>query len=263
MRSNRKTYIYLTAILLLLVFFHYLGWLNFVENSVRKIFNPIFTETHKVSVKVGDNVRYFRNRDEFVSAYESCLNEKENAEVLSSKLKLLEAENSELKTQINFIKRNPAEHLTVEVVGRDLNSAEQIVTLNAGKNYKLAVGQPVIVGEGILVGVISKVEDNLAWVKVINDHGSKIAAAILNNDQSLGVVEGGYGISLRMKFIPRNEVINVNENVVTSGLDGLPRGLLIGKIAVVENEAYQPFQQAILTPAHDLTKLTTVTVLIK
>ncbi|HLC69678.1 MAG TPA: rod shape-determining protein MreC [Patescibacteria group bacterium] len=263
MRTNRKTYGLLTAILLLLVFFHYLGWLTFFENFARKILNPILTETHKTSVKAGDNVRYFKNRDEFITAYENCLNEKEDNNVLNTKLKLLEDENTELKTQIKYLQKNPTEHVTLDVVGRDLNSAEQIIILNGGSNHQLAVGQPVVIREGILVGKVFKVEPNLAWVRVVNDHGSKIAATILNNDHSLGIVEGGYGISLRMKFIPRNEVINVSEDVVTSGLDGLPRGLLIGKIAVVENEAYQPFQQAILTPSHDLTKLTVVTVLVK
>jgi rod shape-determining protein MreC len=247
----------------LLVFFHYLGWLTFFENFVRKILSPVLTETHKVSVEAGDNVRYFKNREEFVTAYETCLTEKEDSSVLSTKIKLLEDENSELKTQIKYLQKNPTEHLTLDVVGRDLNSAAQIISFNGGSNHGLAVGQPVIVGEGILIGRIFKVEANLAWVRVVNDHGSKIAATILNSDHSLGIVEGGYGISLRMKFIPRNEVINVSEDVVTSGLDGLPRGLLIGKIAVVENEAYQPFQQAILTPSHDLTKLTVVTVLVK
>jgi len=263
MRTNRKTYGILTAILLLLVFFHYLGWLTFFENFIRKILSPVLTKTHEVSVEAGDNVRYFRNRDEFITAYETCLTEKEDSNVLSTKIKLLEDENSELKTQIKYLEKNPTEHLTLDVVGRDLNSAEQIIILNGGSSHGLAVGQPVIVGEGILIGRIFKVEVNLAWVRVVNDHGSKIAATILNSDHSLGIVEGGYGISLRMKFIPRNEVINVSEDVVTSGLDGLPRGLLIGKIAVVENEAYQPFQQAILTPSHDLTKLTVVTVLVK
>ena len=65
-----------------------------------------------------------------------------------------------------------------------------------------------------------------------------------------------------MDFIPRNEVVLVGDMVVTSGLEEtIPRGLLIGEVAVAQNEAYQPFQQAVLTPSTDLTKLFIVSVL--
>ena len=45
-------------------------------------------------------------------------------------------------------------------------------------------------------------------------------------------------------------------------IENMPYGLLIGTVAVVENEAYKPFQQAVLNPATDLSHLTLVTVLI-
>jgi rod shape-determining protein MreC len=90
-----------------------------------------------------------------------------------------------------------------------------------------------------------------------------IAATILNKDASLGVVEGGYGLSVRMNFIPRNEDVFVGDKIITSGLEeSIPRGLLIGEVAVLENEAYQPFQQAVLATAIDPSKLTVVSVLI-
>jgi rod shape-determining protein MreC len=65
-----------------------------------------------------------------------------------------------------------------------------------------------------------------------------------------------------MNFIPRNETVLVGDKIVTSGLEKtFPRGLLIGEVAVAENEAYQPFQQAVLTAAADLSKLSIVSVL--
>jgi hypothetical protein len=37
---------------------------------------------------------------------------------------------------------------------------------------------------------------------------------------------------------------------------------MIGTIAVVENEAYKPFQQAVLTPAMDVKNISAVSVLV-
>ena len=113
------------------------------------------------------------------------------------------------------------------------------------------------------MGKITKVEKQLAVVRLISDNQIKVAATVLNNERSLGVVEGGYGLSVRMSFIPRNEVVQVGDQIITSGLElNIPRGLLIGSVAAVENEPYQPFQQAVLTPAADLAKLTLVSVLL-
>jgi cell shape-determining protein MreC len=54
----------------------------------------------------------------------------------------------------------------------------------------------------------------------------------------------------------------VGDQIVTSGQDlEIPKGLLIGKVVSVENEAYQPFQQAILEPAVNLEKLIDVTII--
>jgi cell shape-determining protein MreC len=67
-----------------------------------------------------------------------------------------------------------------------------------------------------------------------------------------------------VKFIPRNEIIIVGEAVVTSGLDpNIPRGLMVGNVVAIENESYQPFQQAVVSPLLDLNKLTIVSILQK
>jgi rod shape-determining protein MreC len=100
-------------------------------------------------------------------------------------------------------------------------------------------------------------------VRLLNDNSSKIGATILNTDRSLGVVEGGYGLSVKMNFIPRNEIVKVGDIIVTSGLEaGMPRGLLIGSVTAIENETYRPFQAALLLPGTDLSKLSIVSILI-
>ena len=65
------------------------------------------------------------------------------------------------------------------------------------------------------------------------------------------------------KIFFTNKKNNICDQIITSGLEqSIPRGLLIGEVAVAENEAYQPFQQAVLTTATDLSKLTIVSVLL-
>lgn len=244
------------AIIIALVCFNYLGWLEWLKSAGRALWQPFTAKTSEISVSLGDRYAFFKNKNDFFTAYRVCETELENQKVAESKLKLLEDENRELKDLLNFREKNNFSLMAVRVVGRDAEGVEKTVVIDRGEEDGIKINQPVLAGEGILVGKIAKTEKNISLVRLLNDSQSKAAAAVLNRDRSLGVVEGGYGLSVRMNFIPRNEVVMVGDQVITSGLEeNIPRGLLIGEVAAVENETYRPFQEAVLTPATDLAKL--------
>ena len=259
----RKTYVVTGVIFLVIVTGHYTGFLRPLENFLRSAAIYPFAKSNALSVKISNKFEFFKNPDDLLNQYAACVQNLESKNVDESKVKLLEKENADLKKQLNFVEKNSTSTITLEVIGNDLVGTEKIITIGGGKKDDLKIGDAVIVGEGILVGKVIKTEDNFSIVRLISDNQSRVSSHVLNEDQSFGVVEGGYGISLRMKFVPRSETIHLNDQIVTSGLDGsFPRGLLIGKVIEVENEAYQGFQTISLMPATDLSKLTVVTVIL-
>jgi rod shape-determining protein MreC len=260
--NERKIYLSIGAVFLLLVALHYFGILKNAENKIRNLITPVLFSVNSVNIKIGDNYQYFKSRDEFIKAFEAAQLDKEKLGVLTADLKRFTDENIELRKQLNYLQKTSVTHLLANVVGKELISTDQIIMIDRGSDDGVVVNDPVISGGGILVGKISKVEKTLAFVRLLNDNSSRVGATILNHDQSLGVIEGGFGISLKMNLIPRDEVILVNDQVITSGLEGgTPRGLLIGSIAEVENEPYKPFQQAVVTPATNYEKLSVLSVL--
>lgn len=262
-RLKAKNYFFLGFVLVVIIFFHYLGWLRILDNGARIIIIPIAAKINGWRTSFQDSYDYLFHREVMVRQYESCLEKNKNLELSDARLKDLEKENAEMRKQLAFFRRRNFTAAAAEVVGQSTDNIEKMIIINAGEAAGIKFGQPVISGDGILVGTIAKVEKDIAMVRLINDNQSKIAATILNRDSSLGVVEGGYGLSVRMNFIPRNETVVVGDKIITSGLEEtIPRGLLIGEVAVAENEAYQPFQQAVLTTATDLSKLTFVSVLL-
>jgi rod shape-determining protein MreC len=263
LRFKAKNYFFLGFIFFVLIFFHYLGWLGAVERGVYTLIIPISTKIISWRGASQDSYNYFFNQKTMASQYNECLNKTQNLEVANAKLEDLEKENAEIRKQLNFFHRRNFITVAADVVGLSADSVEKMIIIDVGSSSGIKLGQPVIVGDGILVGTIAKVEKDISMVRLINDNQSKVAATVLNKDGSLGVVEGGYGLSVRMNFIPRNEIIIVGDKIITSGLEqNIPRDLLIGEVAVAENEAYQPFQQAVLTTATDLSKLTIVSVLL-
>lgn len=240
-----------------------LGWLDFLKNGLRKIFIPIFTKTNEISVQMGEEYAFFKDRQSFFNAYHECGQTKQQMDLDAAKVKILEEENLALKEVLKFKQETGYQIATARVIGKNIESTEQTILIDKGAEAGLKIDQPVIANNGILVGKTVKVESGMSIVRLINDNRSKVAATILNSERSIGVVEGGYGLSIKMNFIPRNETVMIGDQVITSGLEeNMPRGLLIGAVTAIENETYQPFQDAVLSPGIDLSKLTVVSVLL-
>lgn len=263
MLSSKQAYIILTAVFLLILIGHYRGWLKPLEIWFNHISEPLISQSQSLSVRVGNEYQYFTNRQSFFLSYAQAVTTAEENRVDSAHLALLEQENAELKTQLNYVKQERFTSVLAQVEGSDSSGIERTITINRGSRDGLQVGEPVIVSKGVLVGKILTVDESSSQVRLISDSRSRVEAAVLNTSQTIGIVEGGFGISLRMNFVPRNETILVNQDIITSGLEGkIPRGLLIGKVVSVENEAYQGFQTITLTPGTELAKLSYVSVLI-
>ncbi len=261
-RSPKKIYLSILVTLLLLIFFHYVGWLSWLERPVRQMMASVLIRTHSLSVSVGKQADVPDDKKQCQNEYEQIVFWQKENEVSVARLKILEIENNELKKILNFSQESGYKILTATVIGKSAENAERVLAISSGLKGGIKVGQPVVVMDGVMIGKVVRVEQDISWIRLINDSNSKIAAVILNEEKSQGVVEGGYGLSVNMNFVPRNEKVTVGETVVTSGLDqSVPKGLLLGTVAAVVNEAYQPFQKAVLNPSVDLSKITTVGVL--
>lgn len=181
----------------------------------------------------------------------------------TAELVQLKEENEELRKQLSFFSKNSFEHVGAEVIGRTVDPLSTVVTINRGLTDGVVATNPVIVGDGVLVGTVIQAFDTISHVRLINDNQSKIGATLLNGERTIGLVEGGYDIGVQMNFIPQNEIVNPGDIVVTSGLtENMPRGLMIGKVEFIEKQPLQPFQQAILNPIADLSYVNTVSIII-
>ncbi len=252
----------ISIVIVLVITTHYIGWLSSVENFFTNLITPGSKLMYSISVEANEKEQ-FESVDELWTAYEELKDKLIDNEVNQVQMKLVSQENIELKEQLNFIQEKKYTSIGAEVIGKNLDPIENTLILNRGVNDNIEVGQPVIVANGILIGKIVKVEDKLSVVRLINDNQSRIASTIMNQDKSIGLIEGGYGISVHMNFIPQNETIQIGDMIVTSGLEQeLPKGLLIGKIEAIEKEAYQPFQKAVIAPSTNLDKITLVSILL-
>lgn len=254
MSTRLKSAIGVSGVILATIVLHYLEILKPIETIIRR------------PVTLGSGALYNLSASFPEHLSDSPAAAREHSEKLQhtlAEIQLLADENRELREQLRFFSKKKFRYVGAEVIGRNIEPVGNSIVINRGAESGVAEGQAVIASEGVIVGKIARTEPDIAIVRLLNDHQSKLAATLLNGDRSLGIVEGGYGLSVRMSFIPQNETVRVGETVVTSGLESdIPRGLLIGTIEAVEKEAYQPFQRAVLKPIRPFEKLSLVSVIV-
>lgn len=262
-RSRKRILITISSIIVVVILFHILGWLTGVEHALRRLISPVSAGIYNISVNLGDDkTADFDSADELADAYRNLHDDYVKAKVDEATLALLEEENAQLRASLGFLSTSSYQYVGAEVIGKNIEPLSRTVILNQGSNIGIQEGNAVIVQDGVLIGTVMRANKRSSVVRLINDNQSTIAATIINLDRSVGLIEGGFGLSVNMNFIPQNEIITIGDTVVTSGLnDDIPSGLVIGVVDAIEKEAYQPFQEAVVRPPVELDKIRIVSVI--
>src|SRR3989339_93572 len=258
-----RNIIIIFSVVFIIILLRHFGATGWADRKIIFLINLGSSAVYNISVSYNGGASRFNSVDDLKKGYVELLDKYNKNVVDQTELALLKEENAGLRELMGFLERNDLSFLGAEVISKSSDALRNTIVINRGSKDGVAMNMPVITGGGFYIGKIRKVELNSSVVQLINDQYSKIAATVLNNNKSIGVVEGGFGLSLQMNFIPQNEDILVGNDVITSGLEAeIPYGLILGRVDIVEKEPYQPFQKAILSPYIDLNKIRTVSVLL-
>jgi len=177
-------------------------------------------------------------------------------------LVLVERENFELRSQLNFGRRSGLNLICCEVIGRDLSGWWETVRIGQGHTDGVYEKQAVVTPDG-LVGKTMDVSPHTADVFLISDPKCRVSARIRRTG-AFGVV-AGRGVAwngnagCRMDFINANIAVRPGDEVVTSGLGGVfPKGLVIGYVEKAYRDASGLYQYADIVPKADLGRLSYV-----
>jgi rod shape-determining protein MreC len=151
--------------------------------------------------------------------------------------------------------------VSATVVSRDALNARSLVAIDKGSSDGVREGM-IIVAEGrSLVGTVSKVFDDYAWITLITDPKSAVSA-IVQESRAEGVVAGNYDGHLIMEFVGQGAVVKEGDFVLTSGIGGgYPEGVVIGRVSTVEKAEQDLFQKVSVDHLASLSDLEDVLVL--
>lgn len=182
-------------------------------------------------------------------------------------LESLRAQNDQLTALLGVHSSFDYQTVAAEVISRRTTDQERAISLDRGTDVGLEVGDPVIGAGGALIGQVVEVGPNFARVLLISDTRVNVAG-LIESSRAVGLISGQLGQPLEMVNIPAEVTVNLNETVVTAGIElaeGIrspyPKGLLIGTVSFVSRSPDQLFQTALVTPVADLDRLEYVLVI--
>ena len=101
--------------------------------------------------------------------------------------------------------------------------------VDRGSRQGVRVGAPAL-SEGYLVGKVSRVGDNYAWIELVTS-SSFLIAAVVDETWDLGVVTGDDQGNIWLLYIPEEKKFKKSMRVSTALIgDYLPPGIPIGKV---------------------------------
>lgn len=262
MKRNINFTIVLIIIVVLLVFLHFIKVLSPVESAFSVVLKPFEKGVYKLSSTL--NSAYYGLKNIRTAEKENKFLKEQNQELLLKQGQNidLQQENEFLRQQIDFLQKTEYDGTIARVIGKSSDLSVNALIVDQGAKHGVEVGQPVVAHDGFLIGKVLKVNKYTSLVLLVTDNFSKVAVSVLNQAKTVGLVEGEYGLGIRMNFIPPAEEIHENDLVITSGIEDLvPRGLVVGEINAIEKRPESLFQEASIKSPVAFDKLYLVNIL--
>lgn len=170
-------------------------------------------------------------------------------------------ENLRLKRLLSYSDEMSHQKVMAQVVGWDSANEFKVIRLNKGRKHGIKAMAPVITDHG-LVGYVYRVTDNYADVLTILDQNNRVDVMV-ERTRTHGIVEGVFNFKCALKYIMRNEPVEVGDKLITAGVGGIyPKGIKVGMITDITKENFGMTLSIEVIPSVDFDKLEEVLVLI-
>lgn len=241
---------------ILLLAFAGIGLLRPVEDVSYTVLSPIETLLRGMAQPVANVVSRYGDTRALAQENEALRTENERLTAEVARLHEDTAQLDQLQGLLGTRNALPNQQvLLASVVATDPTNGRRRVAINKGRADGIKVGNPVVTEGSTLVGTITEVDDDHAWVTLVTDIDSAVATHIVES-RAQGIVEGRYDGTMRMTFVDQNAAVKEGDRVMTSGLGGTyPEGLVVGKVTSVSGSPQELFKSITVAPLASLSNL--------
>lgn len=230
------------------------------SNAIKNSFYSFSLRAEKTFWSAGDNI------SDFLAGFFNASGLRKDLERIAlenlqltrriAELSQIREENLELREVLGLGLEKEFELSKADVVGKD--GFGDSVLLNKGRKDGIDKGLPVITSQKVLVGKIGEVYDDFSEVVLITDQDFSFDAKIFEKD-IYGLIKGEGGENISFRLIPKDKNVSSGDLVTTSDLGGIfPKGLLVGKVGVVQKSDIETFQTAACRPLFKTAELKSI-----
>ena len=236
------------------------GVLNPFQGLFLRLTSPLESATLGVFQPVADVLSNAGELDELQDQNDRLRIENEELRNRVAELEQDTQELDELRQAAGIIRADTGQRpLAATIVTRDLSAFTAVVRIDRGKNDGIKDGMVVLSAQGTLLGTVTKVLDDTAFVRLITDTQSKVNAKVVESSAD-GIVKGTPGRGLTFDLAQGD--IKVGDIVLTSGLGGnYPQDIPIGKVTEVSGDSQDLFKKVTIEPGVRTSTAQTVLVL--
>jgi rod shape-determining protein MreC len=180
----------------------------------------------------------------------------------NQKLQELERENKRFKTLLGLMETKPNTLIAANVIGEDLKNWFRCIIIDKGKSQGMREKMPVITPKGI-VGQIVEIDKWHSKVMIINDTNSSIDVNV-DGKNTRGLLEGTGQNILKLKYVIKNDAIEIGDKLFTSGKDGIfPKGIPVGIVMTADRNKPGIFADVDVMPYNNFKQLDEVLIIKK
>lgn len=235
------------------------------RNAAGVLLSPLRSGTAALTRQAERIYSYLFEYDSLAAENDELRARLADAEATVRDAESLRRENERLRELLDLVEENDDYTLVSGYVTAGSGSRwANTLTIDKGTGAGVERGMCAITEYGQVVGIVTEAGANWAVVTTVRDASSEVPASVASSGET-GVVQGAWqseGVyTLRLSYLSTSAVPQNGDQVLTTGSELYPKGLVIGYIAGAGFDATGVSKYADLTPAADFDSLEQVFVI--
>lgn len=225
-----------------------------LKSGLSSLFGPVLSVASKPVGSVGGFFDSYFNLVGAKKENEELREKYEKLYVENQRLIETERENARLRKLLEFTQKKPNTMIAAGVIGEDLKNWFRCIIIDKGRKQEVREKMPVVTPKGI-VGQVVEVDLWHAKVMVLNDTNSSIDVNV-EGKNTRGLLEGTGQNTVKLKYVIKNDDIEIGDKLVTSGKDGIyPKGIPAGIVITANRNKAGIFADIDVMPYNNFRQL--------
>ena len=237
--------------------------LEAIRATIATLIHPVQRAARTPGEAWSGAARFFASQSDLLRENDELKRRNLEAAAAALRARQLEGENNHMRRLLDTRESLKVESIAAEVIYQARDPFSRKVVLDKGTQAGIVAGQIVVDETGVL-GQVTRTAPLSAEVTLLTDKDQAIPVQITRNGLrgvAYGTAQPGTGL-LELRFMTANADVQPNDELVTSGIDGvyIP-GLPVARVARVEREAGYTFAKIWLNPLAGIDRYAQVVVL--